>query len=226
MGIAYNPKIITNGLLLYLDAANLKCYPGSGSTVVDLQKNFTGTVDSGVTVSNSFDFDGTANKKITGTFSSSQFINTNYTWSAWVKGQSTGSANMPHIGFGSGGWPRLGFRDGNGWFFSAYNANGVDKIDIGIGSRNTTSWINLCAVGDYTNSLIKTYRNTVYQNGGTYVNTTGNGSIFGIGQGGGTFSGWNEGFLGSISCISIYNRVLSEEEIKQNFNAFRGRHGL
>ena len=35
----YGPKIITNGLVLYLDAANRNSYPGSGTTCTDLSGN-------------------------------------------------------------------------------------------------------------------------------------------------------------------------------------------
>ena len=36
MGVNYNPKIVTDGLVLCLDAANKRSYPGSGSTWNDL----------------------------------------------------------------------------------------------------------------------------------------------------------------------------------------------
>ena len=36
MGIAYNPRIVTDGLALALDAINTKSYPGSGTTWTDL----------------------------------------------------------------------------------------------------------------------------------------------------------------------------------------------
>jgi hypothetical protein len=44
MGIFYNPRTITDGLVLCLDAANTKSYPGSGTTWTDLSgrgNNFT-----------------------------------------------------------------------------------------------------------------------------------------------------------------------------------------
>ena len=39
MGTSYNPKIITNGLILNLDAGNKKSYSGTGSNFYDIQKN-------------------------------------------------------------------------------------------------------------------------------------------------------------------------------------------
>ena len=32
MGVTYNPKIVTNGLVLCLDAANSRSYPKTGTT--------------------------------------------------------------------------------------------------------------------------------------------------------------------------------------------------
>ena len=39
MGISYNPRIVTDGLVLCLDAANKRSYPGAGTTWSDLTKN-------------------------------------------------------------------------------------------------------------------------------------------------------------------------------------------
>jgi hypothetical protein len=63
MGIAYNPRTITDGLVLCLDAANSKSYPGSGTTWTDLSGlGNTGTLTNGPTYSSanggSLVFDG------------------------------------------------------------------------------------------------------------------------------------------------------------------------
>jgi hypothetical protein len=39
MAISYNPRIVTDGLVLALDAGNPKSYPGSGTTWTDLSGN-------------------------------------------------------------------------------------------------------------------------------------------------------------------------------------------
>ena len=41
MGVSYNPKIVTNGLVFSIDANNTKSYSGSGSSITDLTKNNT-----------------------------------------------------------------------------------------------------------------------------------------------------------------------------------------
>jgi hypothetical protein len=39
MATLYSPKIVTNGLVMYLDAGNSRSYPGSGTTWSDLSRN-------------------------------------------------------------------------------------------------------------------------------------------------------------------------------------------
>ena len=36
MALAHSPRIVTDGLVLYLDAANTKSYSGSGTTWTDI----------------------------------------------------------------------------------------------------------------------------------------------------------------------------------------------
>jgi hypothetical protein len=58
MGVAYNPRIVTNGLVLALDAGNTKSYPGSGTTWTDLSSSNSGTLVNDPTFSdNTFIFD-------------------------------------------------------------------------------------------------------------------------------------------------------------------------
>jgi hypothetical protein len=48
MGLSHSPSIITQNLVLCLDAANSKSYPGSGTTWTDLSGNGnTGTLMNG-----------------------------------------------------------------------------------------------------------------------------------------------------------------------------------
>jgi hypothetical protein len=49
MGLAHSPRIVTDGLVVALDAGNTKSYPGSGSTLYDLSgkdNDFTATTTS------------------------------------------------------------------------------------------------------------------------------------------------------------------------------------
>jgi hypothetical protein len=78
MSFSYSPKIVTDGLVLYLDAANTRSYPGSGTTWTDLSRGGnTGTLVNGPTFNStnggSILFDGsndyiqTANINLTNT---------------------------------------------------------------------------------------------------------------------------------------------------------------
>ena len=50
MAFRYSPKIVTDGLVLSVDAANKKSYPGSGTTWYDLSGNaINGTLTNGPT---------------------------------------------------------------------------------------------------------------------------------------------------------------------------------
>jgi hypothetical protein len=50
MAFYYSPKIVTDGLVLYLDAGNQLSYPGSGTTWTDLSRSQTnGTLVNGPT---------------------------------------------------------------------------------------------------------------------------------------------------------------------------------
>ena len=49
MALSHSPSIVTNGLVLCLDAANSKSYPGSGTTWTDLSgRGNNGTLVNGV----------------------------------------------------------------------------------------------------------------------------------------------------------------------------------
>ena len=43
MGLSHSPRIVTDGLVLCLDAANVRSYPKSGTTWSDLMANYSGT---------------------------------------------------------------------------------------------------------------------------------------------------------------------------------------
>ena len=63
MAFNYSPKIVTDGLVFAVDAANKKSYPGSGTTWTDLAGSNDGTLTNGPTFDSgdggSIVFDGT-----------------------------------------------------------------------------------------------------------------------------------------------------------------------
>ncbi len=95
MSLSRGPKTITNGLVLYLDAANKKSYPGSGTTWTDLSGNvYNGTLTNGPTFSaanmGSIVFDGTNDNIQLG--NASTFLPTSaISLNCWAKTNVTGA---------------------------------------------------------------------------------------------------------------------------------------
>ena len=48
MGVQYNPGIVTDGLVLSVDAADKTSYPGSGTTWTDIVGSSNGTITKAV----------------------------------------------------------------------------------------------------------------------------------------------------------------------------------
>ena len=95
MATDYNPSIVTDGLVLCVDAANTKSYPGSGTTWTDISsKGNNGTLTNGPTFSSgnggAIVFDGTNDYVDFG----SQVANlSTSTISFWIKLQNNDSRN-------------------------------------------------------------------------------------------------------------------------------------
>lgn len=229
MSYLNGPRIITDNLSILLDPSNYKSYAGTGSTWSDISNNnrHATLINSPTFSSNVFTFNGTT-QYATINYSADNFINTNFTWCLWVKGIGVGNTNMPKIGYGSGAWPRLGFRiTSSTWYFSQYSNSGPpNTTDLSIGAESSTSWLYLCATADYTNTSLRTYRNgQLFATSATYRDTSGNGGLLGLARSGST--AWPDGMLsGSIGNFSVYNRVLTPDEILQNFNSLKGRFNL
>ena len=238
MAIEYNnQKIVTDGIVFYLDAANRKSYPGTGTTWYDLSGNginasLNNTVTYEANYQGAMSFNDTDDYAVA-TYNSSNFINTNYSWFCFTIGEqiSTSVHNMPDIGYGSGAWPRMGFKElqGNGWEWRSYSSGGastVHSMSI-IPSSTPSDWVCLAFTADYDNTETKGYYNGNLANtNNSFPDVTGNNSNFGIGKSGSTASVWNEAFIGSFSIVIVYNRALTAEEVSQNFNALRGRYGI
>jgi hypothetical protein len=235
----HSPRIITDGLVLALDAANPKSYPGSGTVWKDLSGNgnsttrFTG-ITFETTNGGTLRFDGSSNAMEQTNFynpnstsplflgtSPSSTINWNgdSTYEAWVRPLSLGGSNTGHI-----------FSDDN------YNEGEVEFLSDRIRCRwGTGNEINYIETPDtskwYHIAMWHSRESTVYRLR-LYVNTISRGNTTTSISGAASFYGPDNRltighlFNGYIAKISIYNRALSEEEIQQNYNATKGRYGF
>lgn len=228
MAIGYNPKIVTNGLALYLDAANRKSYPGSGTTWFDLSGNnrnatkagsqsptypehnqifftFTG----GVTSNNYSRFDVT---NIPSFSSLSVF--------AWYRtSNKTDSKTIIRMN-------NSDFELSVNQSVSLFIAAGTNWSDVNIQpTRNDATDGNWHNIGlTFNGQTLTGYFDTIQVGTTTRANstTTASGTLR-IGTRDDAFA---QHFFGDISLVIIYNRVLTAQEIQQNFNALRGRYGI
>jgi hypothetical protein len=233
-------NITTNGLVLFLDAANPKSYVSGSTTWNDLSiGGNNGTLTNGPTYSSanagSIVFDG-VDDYVTGigTTSTFSFIqNTGvFTINAWVKPNVLGTA-MYFIGNNDGTTGAkglyLGYNGTSGrlWLFMTSGVSGQPILSY-VSSNNfftNNDWIHVVCVGNGTNSQF--YKNGVIfgsssSNFGTLStgDSTRNLAIGRVNNSPGT--NWS----GSIAQTSIYNRILSASEVLQNYNSTKVRFNL
>ena len=232
MAVFYNAgKIITDGLVLALDAGNPKSYPGSGTTWTDLSGNGNnGTLVNGVGYNSgnggSLGFDATDDYVSETSSLSDTFWQGNWTASFWVNFDilstvSSGSEDKPLVHHGVNG-TRTGLH------LTQRNTRihfGLFSDDLqGTKVLSTGTWYNVVFTLNNSSYVKQNYLNGVLDNshtgGGAY---TGTGTNTRIGGKVLTFGLWFDGFMSSCS---FYNRVLTASEIQQNFNATRSRYSI
>ena len=228
MANLYGPRIVTDGLVLNLDAGNRKSYPGSGSTWYDL----SGTGNNGTfgpsTAAPTFSsgnggslvFDGSNDYANCGNATSLSFTN-NLTVSIWCSSNNAASYRSPLMKSSTGSWDDgFGYWQLSGTFAFYINKwNGAQKVSVSKASFPITNF-----VGTYNGENLKLYENgTLIQTGSSYTTNISNSSTnLEIGRGGGGSYNWS----GNIAQTQIYNRALTPQEIQQNYNATKGRFGL
>lgn len=221
MGIAYNANVVRDGLVLHLDAANPKSYPGSGTVWNDLSGfGNNGTLVNGVGYSTdnkgAMVFDGGNDEVICGNNLSLQI--TSGTISSWFNANNTNTAYNGIITKQSA-WGLFVLDN----VLSAYDWGGNTNRDTGIlvgnGLWNHTAMTFTETIGSPINNAI------IYLNGLPVITTTikhlSHNRTVQVGE-----ANASQHFGGLIATASVYNRVLSASEIRQNFEATRGRYGV
>lgn len=228
MAFIHSPKIVTDGLVLALDAGNVKSYV-SGSTTWFDKSGFSnnGTLTNGPTFSSanlgSIVFDGVDDyvQTLTGSIAN----NSSFTLSCWFKITTLNSTYRPLVDGGNLGSGTAGYTlsiDNTNKLFIAANAGYVSVTT----TLNTNTWYYVVGVA----SAGSPYNLSVYVNGvlGTVSASattnvlTNNFSYVRVGEN--CSNGFR--FPGNIAATQIYNRALTQAEITQNFNSLRGRFGI
>jgi len=222
MGVGYNPKIVTDGLVLCLDAANRKSYNG-GTTWRDLSRNNNNfSLINGTSFSNqnqgSFLLDGL--NDVINISNPTNIPNTNSSFSAdiWFNTYTTSSTRQILFCGNDGNSFQIEIRSNT---LRMGNWGGGILVNSNINPL-TLAWYH-CAVS--TNGTI----NRIYINGNlinSNSTSTQSGAVSRIVLGSYFLNGGGEQFNGLISNVKIYNRVLSANEILQNYNALKGRFNI
>ncbi len=231
MALAHSPSISTNGLVLCLDAANPRSYPGSGTTWFDLSGNGNnGTLVNGVGYNNgnlgSLVFDGINDY---GIFSTNIFRSTlpNFTISIWYRKTNDGILFGNH--YHNSTWESVWFST-TLFIVNGANNNTTNRQQLSFTptENSSTTWYNLVAINNSSSNFMKVFLNgleyaakntTVVPWNSTIPPTIGAQRNISTG-------GILSPLTGNISNIQVYNKALMPDEIQQNFNALRGRYGL
>jgi len=243
MSFNYSPKIITDGLVLYLDAANIRSYVSGSTTWNDISRvGNNGNLINGPTFNSanggSIVLDGVDDYFITPSGSTPTLnITSQITLETWFK--STALANVPHEDnlFSKGV-----STDTNSGVYELNLANNTTanrpsfRMRIGASTplySPTNILINLNQIYHiactYNGSIMRIFVNGVESGSGLSTSGTiqNNTQQLTIGVRFVHRTGINDSFFsGNIYLSKIYNRALSATEILQNYNTTKSRFGL
>jgi hypothetical protein len=228
MGLKHHPRVVTNGLMVYLDAANSRSYSGSGNTWYDLLGRINFTLQNSPpflanSAGGSIGF--TTSNYHYASSSSSLPLMTRFSVEVWHYYTGSNSGNSPCIvtELYPGTTAQLNFSLGAttniGNLRIGYYNNGWQES--GVYTLTANNWYHI--VGTYDGAYLRLYINSV--NEMTTVNsqtpTANTGGII-------LMRRWDfaEHWGGHLSTVKIYNRALSAQEVLQNYNATKKRYGL
>ena len=237
MAVGYNPRIVTDGLVVALDAGNTKSYPGSGSTLYDLSgkdNDFTATTTSTVsdaTAGTVYDHDNST----VATLNITPNIN-HEIWSVmfWVRSTGTTPSNYRAI---------LALQDTSsipGYFYNFDTRTTTNSYVLGYqkhydGSVSNNQWMTrafmtasewsseqwFCIGVSHNSTAFRNYKNGQLLSTQTQtLDVTGYSDIDRI-----RINNNNDNTV-RMGPVLVYDRVLTDAEFEQNFNAHRGRFGI
>lgn len=219
MSTSYSPKIVTDGLVLALDAGNRKSYAGSGTIWNDVSgNNNTGTLSNSPTFTDanngSFTFNGTNSVQ-----TAVNIVCTAMTILMFIKRNGTQISNA-------------GLTFNRGTSVTGLNFYGLNNT-LSYHWNNDASTYNFASnllipdnVWSMVGMSVTSTAATLYVNmeSATNINAHASTTIDNLRIAVDTDSGRR--FTGNIATTLLYNKALSPSEVLQNFNATRNRFGV
>ncbi len=228
--------IVTNGLVLNLDAGYLPSYPQNGTSWYDLgPSGNTGTLTNGPTFSSadggSIIFDGTNDYSSLGSSvpASLRIGDGDFTIDFWVYTNGTSTyAICGNLNDAIG--------DGSYWVILNSTYTGLHTVQFGRNGVSSKFGTTTLPINTWTNIILSRIGTTMtcYINGATYSNTatvnnfTGNFNVdylLGISKFNSSFSAYP--LNGRLAILRIYKGVgFTSTQVLQNYNAQKSRFGL
>ena len=232
MALQHSPQVVLDGLVLSLDAANSRSYPGTGTSWNDLSLNKNNATLVGPTYqttdSGRFNFDGNNDYVNNLSALSDSFWQANWTASFWVRFDTISTTTLESndkviLEHGTN-------TDNDG--LKLFNRNSKVQLTItGVFSTqnlisnstiSASTWYNLVWTLNNSTNDVEVYLNGSSDASNTLNTYLGTGSNTQIGDG--SLPGLP--FDGQMGKCDFYDRVLTAAEVQQNFNAHRGRYGI
>lgn len=230
MGTHYNLDVVTDGLILYLDAGNTKSYSGTGSTWYDLTRYKNNATINGTTQFTTTDgggkFDYRGVSQITDWINLPtaplQATSAGYcTMQFWMQPESSGTRYFNSM-FANAN---------NNWNIIQVTSNQLISYKGGSGLNFTDDeWMMLTIVRNNSDSA-NMYKNAITTGVSATINDPSEIDTGGWALNqeqdslGGGFQATQNTYA-AFSIVKVYDKVLSADEIAQNFYALRGRFGI
>jgi hypothetical protein len=219
--------LVTDGLVLDLDAAKLSSYPAGGTAWIDISGNgnngvlTNGPTFSGVGKQAAIVFDG-VDDYVTKINPTNFPINSDLSVFSFFRKTGTSAVHQTIISTGYSSWNLLLLNQTT----LSFNQAQIKTIITG-SEILTNQWYY--AGCTRSGNEFKLYLNGALVSTATDTISFTNNSKYDIGVDsgvGGNNSNRNAYFNGNIYNVQIYNRALSATEVSQNFNALRGRYSI
>jgi len=229
---SYTGDIVKDGLTLYLDAANYKSFVSGSTTWYDLARpGFTGSLINGPTYTGSnkgaIIFDGT--NDYVSLPSSSLASSSQMTFALWNFGNSLAGTTSVIYFMNSSGTRTLNVHLpwGSVIFFDAGNGSGntggaFDRTSKSATTSEFLGWQYWVFTKNATAGTMRIYLNGELWHSAGGANAPIGASVTGsLGSGGPTVGYY---YNGRIGMAKLYSRELSAAEIRENYNATKGRY--
>ena len=232
MGMLVKPNNYTSDkLVLHYNPSMTECYPGSGTSLIDLSGNGMNGTISNLTYSNpAFTYNGSNSQVSIPDNAIIEPGTGNWTMEAWFKPTQFTVITQTVLGkFQNGGTSSIisyAMRQLNGNIRADFS-NGTTAFTSDDYAISLNTWVQMIYVWDRTNSMLYVYSNGVLKqsraitiSGGIRNGTT---NLFIGSYNGGEYSQY---YTGQIGIVRLYSKALTAAEVLKNFNANKIVYGL